>query len=395
MLSWEFPPRIIGGIASHVYNLSLALTRLGVNVAVVTCDFPNAKDYEETDGVQVHRVDSYKFPTANFASWVFMMNLNMQRYAIELVQKERRRSKTVLIHCHDWLVANAAIGLKHVFRMPLIATIHSTEHGRRNGIHSDYQRMIHQTESWLVREAWRIICCSGYMASQVSNIFWLPRDKVDTIPNGVNTEDYAKRPLRAFRRQFADHDEKLVLFVGRLVYEKGVSTLIDSVRGVLQRTNAKFIIVGDGYLKDRLMDQAQHLGVSHKVYFTGFLDNETVRLLYSVADVFVVPSLYEPFGIVCLEAMAAGTPVVASGVGGLLEIIEHDKTGVVVYPNNPESLTWGILRVLLDDNYSRWISKNAFLETVNRFGWDSIAERTKGVYQRVLHEYERGSWKPP
>ena len=115
MLSWEFPPRVIGGIAAHVHDLSIALNKLGIDVTVVTCDFPDAKSYEDVDGVHVHRVDSYKFPTPNFASWVFMMNLNMQRYAIELVAKEVRRGRGILIHCHDWLVANAAFSLKHIF----------------------------------------------------------------------------------------------------------------------------------------------------------------------------------------------------------------------------------------------------------------------------------------
>lgn len=394
MLSWEFPPRVIGGIAAHVHDLSIALNKLGIDVTVVTCDFPDAKSYEDVDGVHVHRVDSYKFPTPNFASWVFMMNLNLQRYAIELVTQEVKRGKVILIHCHDWLVANAAISLKHIFRMPLLATIHSTEYGRRRGIHSDYQRLIHQAETWLTKEAWRVICCSNYMASQVSTIFSLPRNKIDIIPNGVNVNTFATRPSRHLRQEFANDDEKLVLYVGRLVYEKGVSVLIDSVKRVLQRVNAKFVIVGDGYMKDRLIDQARRLGITHKICFTGFLDDQTVKGLYKVADVVVVPSLYEPFGIVALEAMASKTPVVASGVGGLLEIIEHDTTGVSVYPDDPESLAWGILRILEDKKYSRRTRRNGFLKVVNRFNWGSVAGETWDVCKRVFTEYEKTPWKP-
>jgi glycogen(starch) synthase len=394
MLSWEFPPRVIGGIAAHVHDLSLAMNKLGIDVTVVTCDFPGAKSYEDVGGVHVHRVDSYKFPTPNFASWVFMMNLNMQRYAIELVAEEVRRGRVILIHCHDWLVANAAISLKHIFRMPLLATIHSTEYGRRRGIHSDYQRLIHQAEAWLTKEAWRVICCSNYMASQVSTIFHLPRTKIDIIPNAVNATNFAPAPPRHLRTRFAKDDEKLVLYVGRLVYEKGVSVLIDSVSRVLQRVNAKFVIVGDGYMKDRLIDQAQRLGILHKVCFTGFLNDQDVKGLYRVADVCVVPSLYEPFGIVALEAMASQTPVVASGVGGLSEIIEHDATGVSVYPGDPESLARGILRLLEDDGYSSRLSKNGFLKVVNRYDWERVAEETWGVCKRVFTEYEKASWKP-
>jgi glycogen(starch) synthase len=394
MLSWEFPPRVIGGIAAHVHDLSIAMNKLGIDVTVVTCDFPDAQSYEEVAGVHVHRVDSYKFPTPNFASWVFMMNLNMQRYAVELVAKEVRRGTDILIHCHDWLVANAAISLKHIFRMPLLATIHSTEYGRRRGIHSDYQRLIHQAEAWLTKEAWRVICCSNYMASQVSTIFHLPRTKIDVIPNAVNATNFMPTPSRRFRPQFAKDDEKLILYVGRLVYEKGVSVLIDSVNRVLQRVNAKFVIVGDGYMKDRLIDQTHRLGVSRNVYFTSFLNSQDVKGLYKVADVCVVPSLYEPFGIVALEAMASQTPVVASDVGGLSEIIAHDETGISVYPGDPESLARGIIRLLEDDGYSRRLSRNGFLEVVNRYDWGRVAEETWNVCNRVFTEYEKGAWKP-
>ncbi|MCW4039809.1 MAG: glycosyltransferase family 4 protein, partial [Candidatus Bathyarchaeota archaeon] len=223
MLSWEFPPRIIGGIAAHVHDLALALGQLNLDVKVITCDFPGAKDYEEIDGISVHRIDSYKYPTSNFASWVYMMNLNMQEYAIHLIREEIEKGKTCVLHSHDWLVAKVAIGLKHLFRIPLLATIHSTEHGRRKGIHSEYQRMIHQTESWLASEAWRVICCSTYMAEQVSRLFHVPLTRIDTIPNGVNAAQYATvPPSPTFKLQYADRNEKLVLYVGRLVYEKGV-----------------------------------------------------------------------------------------------------------------------------------------------------------------------------
>jgi glycosyltransferase involved in cell wall biosynthesis len=394
MLSWEFPPRIIGGIAAHVHDLSLALGQLNVDVKVITCDFPGAKDYEEIDGISVHRIDSYKYPTSNFASWVYMMNLNMQDYAIHLIREEVERGKVCVIHCHDWLVAKVAIGLKHLFRIPLLATIHSTEHGRRKGIQSEYQRMIHQTESWLANEAWRVICCSKYMAEQVSQLFNIPFTRIDTIPNGVNSDQYSTvSPSPTFKQQYAHPREKLALYVGRLVYEKGVSVLVDAVNLVQQQTNAKFIIVGDGYMRDRLVNQAQQVRALNKIFFTGFLDEESVKKLYRVADVFVIPSLYEPFGIVALEGMASGVPVVASGVGGLAEIITHDQTGVLVYPNNPESLAWGINRVLTDPGYAQWLKENAREHVKTAYNWNTIAATTTTVYNQIVNEYLESSWR--
>jgi glycosyltransferase involved in cell wall biosynthesis len=393
MLTWEFPPRIIGGISPHVYNLSRSLAKNGTKVYVVTCDFPGAPAHEVVDGVEVFRIDSYKNPSPDFATWVYLMNVNMQKEAAAIVNKLDR--KIDIFHAHDWLVANAGIGLKHVFRKPLIATIHSTEIGRRNGIHFDYERMIHETEAWLTYEAWKVVCCSNYMVSHVQWAFGLPSDKLVMIPNGVATEPYAKtdsEDIRNFRSKFAMPDEKIVLFVGRLVYEKGVQVLVNAIPKVLEKTNTKFVIVGNGYMKEQLAGIIKGLGLSHKVVFTGFIDDETLRRLQKCADVSVVPSLFEPFGIVALEAMAAKSPVVVSDSGGLSEIVEHDVTGVKVYVNHPDSLAWGITRILLDNGYANWIRSNAYARVQEKYNWNRIAQQTKNIYQSVLGEYSKSFW---
>lgn len=393
MLTWEFPPRIIGGISPHVYYLSRNLAKNGVKVYVVTCDFPGAPQHEVIDGVEVFRIDSYKNPSPDFATWVYLMNVNMQKEAAALVNS--LGGKVDIFHAHDWLVANAGIGLKHVFRKPLLTTIHSTEIGRRNGIHFDYERMIHETEAWLTYEAWRVICCSDYMVSHVKWAFGLPTDKLVMIPNGVEAEAYARvehEDLSSFRSKFALPEEKIVLFVGRLVYEKGVHVLINAVPKVLEKVNAKFIIVGNGYMKEQLSNIVKNMGVAHKVNFTGFVDDETLRKLQKCADVSVVPSLFEPFGIVALEAMAAKSPVVVSDTGGLSEIVEHEVTGVKVYANNPESLTWGITKVLLDENFAKMIKENAYKKVQEKYNWNKIAQQTKATYETILNEYSKSFW---
>jgi len=393
MLTWEFPPRIIGGISPHVYHLSKSLAKNGVKVYVVTCDFPGAPQHEIVDGVEVFRVDSYKNPSPNFATWVYLMNVNMQKEAAALVN--RLGGEIDIFHAHDWLVANAGIGLKHVFRKPLLATIHSTEIGRRNGIHFDYERMIHETEAWLTYEAWKVICCSNYMVSHVRWAFGLPEDKLVMVPNGVNIQEYARNEnadLRQFRRKFALPEEKLVLYVGRLVYEKGIHVFVNAVPKILGKVDAKFVVVGNGYMKEPLSKLVKSMGLAHKVMFTGFVDDETLKNLQRCADVSVVPSLFEPFGIVALEAMAAKSPVVVSDTGGLSEIVEHDVNGVKVYPENPDSLAWGITKVLLDRKYANWIRNNAYKKIVEKYDWDKISRQTTGVYEAVLKEYSKSFW---
>ncbi len=393
MLTWEYPPRIVGGLAAHVHDLSKALVKRGVDVWVFTTDFPGAPEQEIDDGVRVFRVDSYKHPTPDFASWISMMNVNLAKSAA--IQLKELRDTPFLIHAHDWLVAHSAITLKHIFRAPLVATIHSTEYGRRSGIHDDYQRMIASTEAWLAREAWRVICCSRYMMDEIHRALGTPLDKMDVIPNGVYLERFTPPPSpEQFKSRFVFPGEKLVLYVGRLVYEKGVHLLVDAFPKVLSSVNARLVIVGEGYLKERISRRASELGIEHKVYLTGFLSSQELRWLYTVADVLVMPSLYEPFGIVALEASAAGAPIVSTCAGGIGEILTHMQSCVKVFPD-PDSIAWGILRVLTDDALAEALRRNARENVEKNYSWSRISEQTLEVYQRVYHEY-RGQeiWRP-
>jgi glycosyltransferase involved in cell wall biosynthesis len=177
------------------------------------------------------------------------------------------------------------------------------------------------------------------------------------------------------------------------VEEKGPQILLEAVPLVLARfPSAKFVIVGTGHLLDHLRHRAWELGVAHKVLFTGFIPDEDRDRLLKVADVAVFPSLYEPFGIVALEAMAARCPVVVSEVGGLAEVVRHAETGITVYPNNVESLVWGILHTLENPHWAKMRVENAYREVVEKYNWDRIAEMTVGVYKRVWEERQRVYW---
>ena len=187
MLSWEFPPRIIGGISSHVYGLSMALARRNITVHVVTCDFPGAPENEQVGGVTVHRFNS-KIPSPSFLGWIFSMNQAMAERAIDVVNDNDEQVD--VIHAHDWLVTEAAVKVRHAFSKPLVSTIHATEMGRRGGIHNDYQRTINDVERHLVNQSSEVICCSNYMADQVSSAFNVQSDRLHVIPNGVNAAKF-------------------------------------------------------------------------------------------------------------------------------------------------------------------------------------------------------------
>ena len=392
MLSWEYPPRVVGGISSHVRDLSTALAMRGNEVDIVTPEFPDAPAEEEVKVAQgvirVHRVPSYDRPAPNFSTWISFMNFSMEQRSIGLLRDENFD----LIHAHDWVVAESAVGLKHLARIPMLSTIHATERGRRGGIFSQLSAHIDQEERWLVSESWKVIVCSHAMADQARELGAFP-DKINVIPNGVWPSEFTVKANIDFRRRFASDEERLILFVGRLVHEKGVLELLTAFKYVLNSFNAKLVMVGEGYLKEDLYRLANQLGISERVYLTVFVEESVKKSLYSVADVLVVPSIYEPFGIVALEGMASGVPVVVSDVGGLHEIIIHGRNGVKVYPGDPSSIAWGISYVLSDPVRAKRMAEQAKADVTRNYSWDTIAASTVTVYNAVLSEYKKSAWK--
>lgn len=380
-LSWEFPPRIVGGIARHCHGLTRALAHLGHKVHMVTLDFPGAPSYEEVDGVKVHRVKT-ELGHPNFITWVFMFNHFMEKHVADVSGQVDFN----IVHIHDWLTAPAGISSKHLLKKPLIFTIHSTESGR-SGLHNPDSLAIDGLEWWASYEAARVIVTSDSMRREICDHFRLPFEKVDVIPNGIDLSQY-RRPAdkESVRRRYGVHpNEKMVLFVGRLVPQKGVDYLIRAIPTVtFHHPNAKFVIVGEGWLKDQLEGLVRSMGYRTRVVFTGFVSDYDIGALMASADVLVIPSVYEPFGIVALEGMAVGVPVVASNVGGLAEVVEHDRTGVLVYPRNPESIAWGIDHVLSNPNHSSWLTVNAYETLQKTYSWESIAEKTVKVYEKVV-----------
>ncbi|MBC7265243.1 MAG: glycosyltransferase family 4 protein, partial [Chloroflexi bacterium] len=336
MLSWEYPPHIVGGLGRHVTELVPALARQGVEVEVVTPRWAGGEAREASpSGAVIHRVDPPDVGLADIFTSAWQTNTRLAEFAAPLVRPDpagsSSRCRADILHAHDWLVSFAAVALKTNFHIPLLATIHATERGRGHGyLGSDMSRAIHNAEWWLTFEAWRVICCSGYMASEVMGFFHVPPDKLDVIPNGVDTSVFDaldEEDLSYFRTMYALPDERIVFYVGRVVHEKGLHILVEAVPKVLsEHPEAKFVIAGTGGMLEALRRRAWELGVGPKVLFTGYIPDEARNRLYKVADVAVFPSLYEPFGIVALEAMAARTPVVASDVGGLHEVVKHGET---------------------------------------------------------------------
>ena len=384
MLTWEYPPRIVGGIARVVHDLSKRLIKDGHEVTVVTYrDNADVPEYENDKGVNVYRVDNYMIHPNNFIDWIMQLNFNMLSKATEIINKEGGFD---VIHAHDWLVTYAAKSLKNAYDIPIVATIHATEAGRNSGIHDETQRYINDTEWLLTYEATEVIVNSNYMKNEIQRLFGLPFDKINVIPNGINLSNFTgiERDYD-FRRQYAMDNEKIILYVGRLVYEKGVQHLIAAMPKILSNYNdAKLIIAGRGGMMDELRAEASNLGLNDKIYFTVYLNSKQVQKMYKCADVAVFPSTYEPFGIVALEAMLAGVPTVVSDVGGLDEIVTHGVDGMKSYAGNANSIADSVTALLYDHQLATNVSKKAKQKVKDQFNWEKIAHDTHFTYEKAI-----------
>lgn len=386
LLSWEYPPVIEGGLARHVRKLAEALVRQGVTVDVLTRGVgdgsPDSQPgVDELGGVTIHRVREPSWPRDldRFVAWVEQMNGDMLA-AGEALAEEAHYD---LIHGHDWLVAKASAELAQRLEVPYVTTIHATEHGRHQGWVQDYpQSHIHSVERWMAQRADALIVCSYYMRGHVADIFDVDERRVAVIPNGIDPREL--RPagdLQALRAKFAEPHQKLVLFVGRLVYEKGFQLALDAMPSVLEGVeDVRFLVAGSGTHEAELKAQAERLGLSEHGSFLGWIGDDVLHSLYRIADLCVVPSIYEPFGLVALEAMASGCPCIVADTGGLREVVPvGERVGLRFNGGDAEHLGVMIERLLVDQPLRERLVTEAS-EHVLRFDWDDIALRTRGIY---------------
>jgi glycogen(starch) synthase len=317
------------------------------------------------------------------------MNADMLAAGVELGD----RFEFDLVHGHDWLVAVAGDHLANRFRCPYVTTIHATEYGRHQGwVDKHPQSYIDGVERWMANRAERVITCSHYMRAHVADIYGLEEARICVIPNGIDPLDLQPvDDLDTLRRRFAAPDERLVLLVGRLVYEKGFQLAFEALPGLIERVGGvRFLVAGSGTHEAQLRAQASELGLDQHGTFLGWIGDDVLHSLYRIADLCVVPSIYEPFGLVALEAMASGCPCIVADTGGLREVVPHEEVGLRFRSRDPQSLADMVQRVLTDDQLRERLVAEAS-EHVLRFDWADVASRTADVYG----ELRRVTWLRP
>src|SRR6195952_3765676 len=386
ILSWEYPPLIEGGLARHVRKLSEAMVERDVEVHVLTRGGEEAPARELANGVVVHRIREPKRPTdlGEFVAWVERMNSDMLAAGVELGDSY----SFDLVHGHDWLVANACDHLAKRFDAPLVTTIHATEYGRHQGwVDKHPQTYIHGVERWITNRSQRVIACSQYMSEQIVDIFGVEEKRVSVIPNGIDPEDLpaqAPAELARLRTEVAAPEGQLVLLIGRLVYEKGFQLALEAMPRVLEEApGTRFLVAGSGTHEAELHRQAQELGLMEHGTFLGWIGDDVLHSLYRIADLTVVPSIYEPFGLVALEAMASGCPCIVADTGGLREVVPDELAGLRFAARDPEALAEVAIRVLSDPELEARLIAEA-KEHVLRFGWGDVAGQTAAVYAELV-----------
>lgn len=386
MLSWEYPPLVVGGLGRHVEALARELAAAGHEIRLITRGDAGSGADEVRDGVRVRRsaVDpiAIDFTTESLLAWALAAEHALLRAALPVV----RHWRPDVVHAHDWLVAQSAVTLSQVTGAPVVATIHATEGGRGQGwLPEPLNLAIHSVERWLAHRATEVITCSRAMHDEVTRLFDVPGERVTVVPNGIDPGRWRVAPgTRAAARARAGPGGPLVVFAGRLVPEKGLQTLLDCLP-VLRRTRPglRLLVAGAGGHLESLRAQARRLRVARAVQWCGLVRAEDLAPLLAAADVAVVPSLYEPFGIVALEAAAVGTPLVVAETGGLLDLVGNAVAAASFPAGDATALAAAINAILADPVAAARAAERAARVIRRDYTWRAVATHTVAVYLRA------------
>ena len=422
MLGWEFPPFISGGLGTACYGLTKALDQLGQEVTFVLPkmvestyathvkllspnswmsstsfllnEFKNVRFHAISSALQPYSTpDSYrrqieetlrqkqKALDSNFSGagqitcgddYSRDMYTEVHRYAALAVELARNENFDI-VHAHDWMTYPAAIAVAAISGKPLIVHIHSTEFDRSG---ENVNQMIYDIERQGMHRANKVIAVSHYTRSTVIDRYGVNGENVEVVYNGVE-----RNGSWSLAETGIDKDEKLVLFLGRITMQKGPEYFLHAAKKVLDlMDDVKFVMVGSGDMMHRAIEMAAELGIGHKVLFTGFLRGEDVQKIYQMADLYVMPSVSEPFGIAPLEALNHDVPVIISKQSGVSEVLTH-ALKVDFWDTN--EIANKIVAVLKYPPLQETLANHGNFE-VRKLRWKDAARKCVNIYQETL-----------
>lgn len=406
-LVWEYPPKLVGGLGTYAEYITREFVEVGHDVTVFTLNPGNLKTREVIKGVEVHRPliadGSNVFPifvTEDLRKWganirlfndIFIYNvLSATKLVNHLIKKEGYKFDAVAVH--DWLSSIAGIIIKNETKIPVVFHVHSTEFGR-SGDHGS--EVVSHLESATAKAADRVITVSYAMREDLIRHGW-HEEKISVVWNGVDPDRYDpnkcnSEEIKRIRSKYGiKDDEYMLFFLGRLTWVKGVRNLIQAMPTILEEyPKTKLVILGKGEEQKDIDETTSRMGIKDKVVSRFEFVPENERILhYAAADVCVFPSVYEPFGIVSLEAMSMAKPVVvgAHGVVGFREQVINSgitQNGIHINGENSSDIAWGVKEVLKDRERAKEWGKNGRKRVLQYFTWEKVAEQTLQIYHNL------------
>jgi glycosyltransferase involved in cell wall biosynthesis len=376
LVTHSFLPNSIGGREKYIYDLARMLIEKGNEVKVFTCsDSILKKSFYTKNSLVIDYLPTLRFPLLEGIYRIPLM------FFLRLLKKDFD-----LIHAHDFHHFTTFISTvaTKIINKPLIVTEHGypEQVGLMKGAMSFFDTLFLPR---IKNSSRKIIAVSNFIKNELVSKYNIPKKKIEVIYNSIILKEY-KEKSEIFKEKYKLGEDKVILSVGRVIKEKGFQYLIKALPIILKKIkNVKIVIIGPpSQFKNTLVSLAKKIGVENKIVFCGVVSDEMLKSALYCSDIVAIPSLYEPFGIVALEAMAYSKPIVASKVGGLMEIIIHNQNGLLVQPENSFQLANAIIRVLEDKNLAKKLGRRA-RECVKRYDWNRNIYKILKVYEEIIY----------
>lgn len=397
MFGWEFPPYNSGGLGVACQGLAHALVAKNLDLTFVLPKRIGVKDssikfrFADVPNLTIEEVNSLLVPYVTSEEYHLLVSALEEKgeYGSTLFEEVRRygvlakaiakSEKPDIVHAHDWLSFSAGITAKKVSGKPLVAHVHATEIDRTAG---NPNRYIYEREREGVHFADRVITVSDFTKRVLVNEYDAPERKIDVVHNGIEPSSYStEADIPEGIRKLKKRGYKIVLFVGRITIMKGADYLIRAAKRVTEYDKKTiFVIVGSGDMEGQIMREAAELGISNKVLFPGFLRGKELSDIYRSADLFVMPSVAEPFGLTSLESLIHDTPVLISKQSGAAEVLKNAlKTDFW----DVEDMADKILSVVKYKSLHTELAKNGKRDAY-ACNWHSAAEKCISIYNSLI-----------
>lgn len=390
MLGWELPPHNSGGLGVACYQLCKALSKKEVDIEFVLpytadhkLDFMKVTPAHPQNVMEILKsgiaYDSYKYIYFD-GKEEHLDIISQQQMFEESIEKIVHTSEFDVIHAHDWLTFRAALRAKQLKDKPLVLHVHSIERDRAGG--GSGNPIVREIEYISMMLADKVIAVSEHTKKAIVSDYGIPADKIEVIHNSIDVSELMpleKDNAYTYLSELKKHGYRVVVNIGRITIQKGLTNLLRSAKEVIEHApKTIFLIVGCGDQETELLELAAELGISRNVVFTGFQRGKTWRDAYAIGDLFVMPSVSEPFGLTPLEAVGYGTPALISRQSGVAEVL-HNCLKVDFW--DIDEMANLITSVVRNDSLRDELHRNA-LKEYERMSWNGAADKLIELYEK-------------